>query len=170
MPMNHYCNFTHSKGAKVADVSCGYRHSTLLLAEPYPTSHFYGFDFHEPSIKQAKQLGKEKGLNNVTFGIAKAKDFPGESYDLVTFYDCLHDMGDPAGAAKHVYRQLDKDGTWMIVEPFAHETLEQNLNPVSRIYFSFSATVCAPSSLSQEVGLALGAHADEKKLREVETA
>lgn len=158
------------QGGKVADVGCGYGHSTLLLAETYPNSHFYGFDFHEPSIKQAKQLAKEKGLNNVTFGIAKAKDFPGESYDLVTFFDCLHDMGDPAGAAKHVYRQLDKDGTWMIVEPFAHDTLEQNLNPVGRIYFSFSATVCTPSSLSQEVGLALGAQAGEKKLREVVTS
>lgn len=158
------------KGAKVADVGCGFGHSTLLLAETYPDSHFYGFDFHEPSIEHAKQLAKENGLKNVTFQTAKAKDFPGEAYDLVTFFDCLHDMGDPAGAAKHVYSKLSKDGTWMIVEPFAHDTLEQNLNPVGRVYYSFSATVCTPSSLSQEVGLALGAQAGEKKLREVVTS
>jgi ubiquinone/menaquinone biosynthesis C-methylase UbiE len=126
--------------------------------------------FTNPPLNRRNNWRKKKGLNSVTFETAKAKDFPGESYDLVTFFDCLHDMGDPAGAAKHVYRQLDKDGTWMIVEPFAHDTLEQNLNPVGRIYFSFSATVCTPSSLSQEVGLALGAQAGEKKLREVVTA
>ena len=170
MSRNHGCNFFHSKGAKVADVGCGYGHSTLLLAETYPNSRFYGFDFHEPSIEQAKQLAKDKGLTNVTIETAKAKDFPGKAYDMITFFDCLHDMGDPAGVAKHVYSRLDKDGTWMIVEPFAHDTLEQNLNPVGRIYFSFSATVCTPSSLSQEVGLALGAQAGEKKLREVVTA
>ncbi len=158
------------RGAKVADVGCGYGHSTLLLAEAFPKSRFYGFDFHEPSIEHAKKLAREKGFDNVTFETAKAKDFPGESYDLVTFFDCLHDMGDPAGAAKHVCSKLDKDGTWMIVEPFAHDTLEQNLNPVSRVYFSFSATVCTLSSLSQEVGLALGAQAGEKRLREVVTS
>ena len=111
MLMNHGCNFIHSKGAKVADVGCGYGHSTLLLAETYPKCHFYGFDFHQPSIEQAKQLAKEKGLNNVTFETAKAKDFPRGSYDLVTFFDCLHDMGDLAGGGKYVYSQLDKDGT-----------------------------------------------------------
>jgi ubiquinone/menaquinone biosynthesis C-methylase UbiE len=158
------------KGAKVADVGCGFGHSTLLMAQTFPDSHFYGFDFHEPSIKHAKQLAKENEIENVTFETAKAKDFPGKSYDLVTFFDCLHDMGDPAGAAKHVYSKLAKDGTWMIVEPFAHDTLEENLNPVGRVYFSFSATVCTPSSLSQEVGLALGAQAGEKKLREVVTS
>lgn len=155
------------KGAKVADVGCGYGHSTLLMAETYPNSLFYGYDFHQPSIDQAKQLAKEKNLSNVTFTTAKAKDFPGDSYDLVTFFDCLHDMGDPAGAAKYIHEKLAHDGTWMIVEPFAHDTLEENLNPVGRVYYSFSATVCTPSSLSQEVGLGLGAQAGEKKLREV---
>ncbi len=158
------------KGAHVADVGCGFGHSTLLLAEAFPNSRFFGFDFHAPSIEQAKQTADEKGLRNVTFQTAKAKDFPGESYDLITFFDCLHDMGDPAGAARHVYDKLDPKGTWMIVEPFAHDTLEQNLNPVGRVYYSFSATVCTPSSLSQEVGLALGAQAGEKKLREVVTS
>jgi ubiquinone/menaquinone biosynthesis C-methylase UbiE len=158
------------KGAKIADVGCGFGHSTILLAEKFPNSQFYGFDFHEPSIEQAKNLAKEKGLQNITFQATTAKDFPGENYDLVTFFDCLHDMGDPAGAAKHVFSKLDKDGTWMIVEPFAHDCLEENLNPVGRVYYSFSATVCTPSSLSQEVGLALGAQAGEKKLREVVTS
>ncbi len=158
------------KGGKVADVGCGYGHSTLLMAETFPDSHFYGFDFHLPSIEQAKQLAKEKGLTNVTFATAKAKEFPGESYDLVTFFDCLHDMGDPAGAAKHVHGKLHKDGTWMIVEPMANDSLEENLNPVSQVYYSFSTTVCTPSSLSQEVGLALGAQAGEKRLREVVTS
>jgi len=155
------------KGAKVADVGCGYGHSTILLAETFPNSQFFGYDFHEPSIEQAIMLAEEKGLHNVTFKTAKAKDFPGESYDLITFFDCLHDMGDPVGAAKYVHSKLAEDGTWMIVEPFAYDTLEENLNPVGRVYFSFSATVCTPSSLSQEVGLALGAQAGEKKLREV---
>ena len=155
------------QGAKVADVGCGYGHSTLLLAETYPNSQFFGYDFHQPSIDQAKKLAKEKNLTNVTFSTAKAKDFPGESYDLVTFFDCLHDMGDPAGAAKYVHSKLASDGTWMIVEPFAHDKLEENLNPVGRVYYSFSATVCTPSSLSQEVGLALGAQAGENKIREV---
>ena len=157
-------------GARVADVGCGFGHSTLLLAETFPNSHFYGFDFHEPSIAHAQELAKENGLSNVTFQTAKAKDFPGESYDLVTFFDCLHDMGDPVGAAKHVHSKLAENGTWMIVEPFANDSLEENLNPVGRVYFSFSATVCTPSSLSQEVGLALGAQAGEKKLREVVTS
>ncbi|GJL79402.1 MAG: SAM-dependent methyltransferase [Nitrospinaceae bacterium] len=158
------------KGGEAADVGCGFGHSTLLMAETFPNSHFYGFDFHQPSIDQAKQLALEKGLKNVTFETAKAKEFPGESYDLVTFFDCLHDMGDPAGAAKHVYSKLDPNGTWMIVEPFANDSLEQNLNPVSQVYYSFSTTVCTPSSLSQEVGLALGAQAGEKRLREVVTS
>lgn len=158
------------KGSKVADVGCGYGHSTLILAEAFPNSQFYGFDFHTPSIEKARELAAEKGLTNVTFETAKAKDFPGEDYDLVTFFDCLHDMGDPAGASKHVYSKLAEDGTWMITEPFAHDTLEENLNPVGRVYYGFSTTVCTPSSLSQEVGAALGAQAGEKKLREVVTS
>jgi SAM-dependent methyltransferase len=158
------------RGAKVADVGCGYGHSTLIMAEAFPNSQFYGFDFHAPSIEKAKQLAVEKGLNNVTFATAKAKEIPGDNYDLVTFFDCLHDMGDPAGASQHVFSKLAEDGTWMITEPFAHDTLEENLNPVGRVYYGFSTTVCTPSSLSQEVGAALGAQAGEKKLREVITS
>ena len=158
------------RGAKVADVGCGYGHSTMIMAEAFPNSQFYGFDFHAPSIEKAKALAAEKGLTNVTFATAKAKDFSGEGYALVTFFDCLHDMGDPAGASQYVYSKLEEDGTWMITEPFAHDTLEENLNPVGRVYYGFSTTVCTPSSLSQEVGAALGAQAGEKKLREVVTS
>ena len=158
------------RGAKVADVGCGYGHSTMIMAEAFPNSQFYGFDFHAPSIEKAKQLAEEKGITNVNFATAKAKEFPGESYDLVAFFDCLHDMGDPAGASQYVYSKLAEDGTWMITEPFAHDTLEENLNPVGRVYYGFSTTVCTPSSLSQEVGAALGAQAGEKKLREVVTS
>jgi SAM-dependent methyltransferase len=158
------------RGAKVADVGCGFGHSTLIMAEAFPNSQFYGFDFHSPSIAKARQLAEEKGLDNVSFATAKAKDFTGEDYDLVAFFDCLHDMGDPAGASQHVFSKLAEDGTWMITEPFAHDTLEENLNPVGRVYYGFSTTVCTPSSLSQEVGAALGAQAGEKKLREVVTS
>ncbi|MCF8721788.1 class I SAM-dependent methyltransferase [Nitrospina gracilis] len=158
------------KGAKVADVGCGYGHSTLMMAEAFPNSRFYGYDFHAPSIEHATQLAKEKGLGNVTFEVAKAKSFPGEGYDLITFFDCLHDMGDPQGACRSVHGKLDPDGTLMIVEPIAKDTLKENLNPVGRVYYAFSTTVCTPSSLSQEVGLALGAQAGEKRLREVVTA
>ncbi len=154
-------------GISVADVGCGYGISTLMMAEAFPNSRFYGFDFHEPSIRQARSLAEEKNLDNITFEVALAKDFGGDGYGLITFFDCLHDMGDPAGAARHVYNRLAPDGTWMIVEPFAHDTLEENLNPVGRVYYSFSTTVCTPSSLSQEVGLGLGAQAGESRLREV---
>ncbi|QPJ63866.1 MAG: methyltransferase domain-containing protein [Candidatus Nitronauta litoralis] len=155
------------QGIQVADVGCGYGISTIMMAEAFPNSRFFGFDFHEPSIDQAKKLKAEKGIENVSFEAAKAKDFGGGAYGLVTFFDCLHDMGDPAGAAKHVFEKLDPDGTWMIVEPFAHDSLEENLNPIGRVYYSFSTTVCTPSSLSQEVALGLGAQAGEKRLREV---
>lgn len=155
------------KGIQVADVGCGFGISTIMMAEAFPNSRFFGFDFHEPSIEQAQKLAAEKGVENVSFEVAKAKEFGGESYGLVTFFDCLHDMGDPAGAAKHVFSKLDPDGTWMIVEPFANDNLEENLNPIGRVYYSFSTTVCTPSSLSQEVALGLGAQAGEKRLREV---
>ncbi len=154
-------------GIQVADVGCGYGISTIMLAEAFPNSRFFGYDFHEPSIDQAKKLADEKGIKNVSFEVAKAKEFGGGPYGLVTFFDCLHDMGDPAGASKHVFDRLDPDGTWMIVEPFAHDNLEENLNPIGRVYYSFSTTVCTPSSLSQEVALGLGAQAGEKRLREV---
>ncbi|MFZ4656956.1 MAG: class I SAM-dependent methyltransferase [Caldilineaceae bacterium] len=158
------------RGAKVADVGCGLGASTIIMAQAYPNSHFYGFDYHAPSIDQARELAATAGVNNVTFDVASAKAYPGTGYDLVAFFDCLHDMGDPVGASAHVRTTLDRAGTWLIVEPFAHDTLEQNLNPIGRVSYGFSTTVCVPSSLSQEVGLGLGAQAGEARLREVVTA
>ncbi|MGK7874914.1 MAG: class I SAM-dependent methyltransferase [Xenococcaceae cyanobacterium] len=155
------------RGVKVADVGCGHGCSTMIMAEAFPNSQFFGFDFHEPSISQARQLAQEKGLDNLTFSVATAKSYPGNNYELVAFFDCLHDMGDPVGAAAHVVESLDRDGTWLIVEPFARDRLEENLTPVGRVYYAFSTMVCTPSSLSQEVGLALGAQAGEKRLRDV---
>lgn len=163
-------NGTHDtlkRGGSVADVGCGHGVSTTIMAKAYPNSTFVGFDFHEPSIQRAREVAKEEGVDNVTFEMAAAKDFPGQDYDLVAFFDCLHDMGDPAGAAAHVRQSLKPDGAWMVVEPFAHDELEKNLNPVGRLYYCFSTMICTPVSRSQEVGLALGAQAGEKRLREV---
>jgi SAM-dependent methyltransferase len=158
-------------GTHVADVGCGRGASTILMAQAYPRSTFIGFDYHEPSIERARQLADQAGVSDrVSFAVAKAKDYPGTDYDFVTFFDCLHDMGDPVGAAAHVLETLSKDGTWMIVEPFAHDRLEDNLNPVGRMYYSASTQVCTPASLSQEIGLALGNQAGEARLREVVTA
>jgi SAM-dependent methyltransferase len=154
-------------GAKVADVGCGHGASVLLMAQAYPKSQFIGFDYHEPSIIKARELASEAGLNDrVRFECATAKDYPG-SYDLVAFFDCLHDMGDPVGAASHVKTSLKRDGTWMIVEPFAGDRLDENLNPVGRLFYAASTMICVPASLSQEVGLGLGAQAGEKRLCEV---
>jgi SAM-dependent methyltransferase len=158
------------RGAKVADVGCGHGVSTLILAETYPESFFTGFDYHLESIAHARKLAEASGLKNVRFEVATAKDYPGRDYDLVCFFDCLHDMGDPAGAAAHVKETLRADGSWMIVEPFAGDSLEENLNPVGRVYYAFSTGICTPSSLSQEVGAALGAQAGEKRIREAATA
>lgn len=157
-------------GARVADVGCGHGISTVLMAEAFPNSTFVGYDFHEKSIEHARQIAEEAGVENVSFEVAAAKDYPGSDYDLVTFFDCLHDMGDPVGAAAHVRETLAEDGTWMIVEPFAGDKLEENLNPVGRVYYAYSASVCTPSSLSQEVGAALGAQAGEARLRDVVTS
>ncbi|HMB70834.1 MAG TPA: class I SAM-dependent methyltransferase [bacterium] len=157
------------RGAHVADVGCGRGASTLILAERYPSSTFVGFDPHGPSILEANLQAKEAGLTNVRFEKATAQDFPGRDYDLVCCFDCLHDMGDPVGAASHIRQALAQDGTWMIVEPYAGDSLEENLNPVGRIYYAFSTTVCTPTSLSQDVGLALGAQAGEAKLSRVVT-
>lgn len=153
-------------GAKVADVGCGFGVSTILMAKHYPNSKFFGFDIHDKSIEEARRLAASEGVTNVQFEVAAAKDFPGENYDLVTCFDCLHDMGDPAGAAKYIASKLTDGGSWMIVEPAAGDTLEHNLNPLGRIYYGFSTQVCTPSSLSQEVGAALGAQAGEKLIRE----
>ncbi|WP_179021126.1 class I SAM-dependent methyltransferase [Winogradskyella forsetii] len=155
------------KGAKVADVGCGHAASTMIMAKAFPNSEFIGFDFHQGSIDHAALHAKESGLDNISFQLATAKDFPGHDYDLVTFFDCLHDMGDPEGACAHTVKALKPDGTCMIVEPFANDTLKDNINPVSRAFYSFSTLLCTPSSMSQEVGLALGAQAGEKRLSEV---
>lgn len=155
-------------GAKVADVGCGHGASTVLMAQAYPNSRFYGFDYHEGSIEKARKKAKAAGVGDrVTFEVAKSKEYPGSEYDFVTFFDCLHDMGDPVGAAAHVKNSLADDGTWMIVEPFAGDSIDENLNPVGRVYYSASTLICTPASLSQEVGLALGAQAGEERLREV---
>src|SRR5581483_4766336 len=137
-------------------------------AQEFPNSEFHGFDYHGASIEQARRRADEAGVGDrITFEVASAKDFPGENYDLVCVFDCLHDMGDPAGAAAHVHGALAEDGTWMIVEPNAADDVEQNLNPVGRVFYGASTVVCTPASLSQEVGLALGAQAGEKRLTEV---
>jgi 2-polyprenyl-3-methyl-5-hydroxy-6-metoxy-1,4-benzoquinol methylase len=157
-------------GAKVADVGCGLGASTILMAKAYPNSTFVGFDYHDKSIEVARERAKEAGVSErVSFEVAKAKDYPGRDYDFVSFFDCLHDMGDPVGAAAHVRESLAPDGTWMIVEPFAHDDVKDNLNPIGRAYYSASTLLCTPGSLSQEVGLALGAQAGEKRMREVVT-
>lgn len=158
-------------GAKVADVGCGHGASTILMAQAYPQSRFFGFDYHAASIENAREKARAAGVSDrVTFEVAPAKSFPGKGYDLVAFFDCLHDMGDPAGAARHVRESLAPDGTWMVVEPFADDDLSANLNPVGRIYYSASTLFCVPASLSQEVALGLGAQAGEARLREVITS
>jgi len=157
-----------TRGARVADVGCGLGASTIIMAKAFPQSQFVGFDFHPASIDLARQRAAEAGVGErVGFEVAKAKEFPGKDYEFVTFFDCLHDMGDPLGAAKHVLASLKPEGTWMIVEPFAHDRVEDNLNPVGRAFYSASTLICTPASLSQEVGAALGAQAGEARLREV---
>jgi 2-polyprenyl-3-methyl-5-hydroxy-6-metoxy-1,4-benzoquinol methylase len=156
------------KGGRIADVGCGHGSSTILMAQAYPNAEVIGFDYHPASIETAKQRAKEAGVANRTrFEVASAKTYPGKDYDLVTFFDCLHDMGDPAGAAKHVLQSLSPSGTWMIVEPMAGDTPESNHNPVGRVFYSASTMLCCPASKAQEVGLALGAQAGEKRLTEV---
>lgn len=158
-------------GARAADVGCGKGASTLLMAKAFPNSTFHGFDYHDKSIEAARESAKRDGIaGRTTFEVAKAKEFPGKNYDFVAFFDCLHDMGDPVGAAKHVFQSLAKDGTWMIVEPYANDQLKDNLNPVGRVYYGFSTLLCTPCSRSQEVALCLGAQAGEKRIRDVVTA
>jgi SAM-dependent methyltransferase len=158
-------------GARVADVGCGKGASTLLMAKAFPDSRFFGFDYHDKSIEAARESAKRNGIaDRVTFEVAKAKEFPGKGYDFVAVFDCLHDMGDPIGAAAHVRQSLAKDGIWMIVEPFANDQLKDNLNPVGRVYYSFSTLLCTPCSRSQEVALCLGAQAGESRIRDVVTS
>jgi SAM-dependent methyltransferase len=158
------------KGAKVADVGCGHGASTVLMAKAFPKSSFIGYDFHEPSVKRAREAAAEAGITNAKFEVAKAKDFPGRDFDFVACFDCLHDMGDPKGAAAHIRKALKPDGTFMLVEPYANDDLADNLNPVGRMYYAASTVICTPNSLSQEVGLGLGAQAGEARLREVVTS
>jgi SAM-dependent methyltransferase len=156
------------RGARVADVGCGHGASTLVMARAFPNSSFVGFDSHAASVECARRQAAEQGLGErVRFEVASGKDFPAQSWDLVAYFDCLHDMGDPIGAARHARSTLAPDGTIMLVEPFAHDRTEQNLNPVGRVFYGFSTLVCCPASRAQEVGLALGAQAGEARLRAV---
>lgn len=154
------------QGANVADVGCGHGLTTTIMAKAFPKSSFTGLDFHEPSIEAAREHASPLKLNNLKFHVSLAKELPGK-YDLVTVFDCLHDMGDPVGAMKHVRESLNPGGVCMIVEPMAGDTLADNLNPVGRLYYNASTMVCVPTSLAQEVGTALGAQAGEKRLREI---
>jgi ubiquinone/menaquinone biosynthesis C-methylase UbiE len=171
IPALHDVQAKLEAGARVADVGCGKGASTILLARAFPKSKFFGFDYHDKSIEAARESAKRSGVaDRVTFEVAKAKEFPGQNYDFVAVFDCLHDMGDPVGASEHVRQSLAKDGTWMIVEPFANDQMKDNLNPVGRVYYSFSTLLCTPCSRSQEVALCLGAQAGEARIREVVTA
>lgn len=157
-------------GARVADVGCGHGASTILMARAYPKSTFIGFDYHQGSIDYARTKAAEAGVSDrVSFEVAKAKDYPGTGFDFVAFFDCLHDMGDPVGAAAHVHTTLKSDGSWMIVEPFANDKVEDNLNPLGRAFYSVSTMVCTPASRAQEVGMGLGAQAGEARIRDVVT-
>ena len=156
------------QGARVADVGCGVGFSTLLMAEAYPQSRFTGYDFHAPSIEEARRHAAQHGLGDrVSFEVAAAKDIADDGFDLITMYDCLHDMGDPAGCAAHMRQILAPGGSWMVVEPIAGDSAEANFNPVGRLYYNASTMICVPTSLDQEVGAALGAQAGEARLSEV---
>lgn len=157
-----------NRGAKVADIGCGYGVSTLLMAEAFPNSTFFGYDNHPGSVAIARENAREDDLDSrVRFEIATAKNYPNEQFDLICFFDCLHDMGDPVGAARHALECLEADGTVMLIEPFAHDRVENNLNPVGTLYYSASSMLCCAHSLSEEVGLALGAQAGSERLGEV---
>ncbi|WAT18960.1 methyltransferase domain-containing protein [Aurantiacibacter sp. MUD11] len=155
------------KGAKVADIGCGYGTSTILMAKEYPNSTFVGYDFHEPSIEKARERAAEEGVTNVSFEVARAQDYEGDGFDFACIFDALHDMGDPVGAARHVKESLKPDGTFMIVEPNAGDTMAENMHPMGQIFYGFSCMACVPASLAQEVGLGLGAQAGQKRLTEV---
>jgi 2-polyprenyl-3-methyl-5-hydroxy-6-metoxy-1,4-benzoquinol methylase len=156
------------RGGRVADVGCGHGASTILMAEAFPNATFVGFDYYSGSIETARERADQAGVSDrVSFQMESAAAYSGTGYDLVTMFDCLHDMGDPVGAARHVHSTLADDGTWMIVEPNAGDRVEDNLNPVGRAYYAFSTLLCTPASLSQEVGLALGAQAGEARIRDV---
>jgi len=170
IPALHDVKDKLAAGARVADVGCGKGASTILMAKSFPNSKFFGFDYHDKSIEAARETARrERVADRVTFEVSKAKEYPGKDYDFVAVFDCLHDMGDPIGAARHVHQSLGKDGTWMIVEPYAKDNLKDNLNPLGRMYYSFSTLLCTPCSRSQEVGLCLGAQSGETRIRGVVT-
>jgi SAM-dependent methyltransferase len=155
------------RGAKVADIGCGHGASTILMARTYPKSTFVGFDYHAASIETARRRAREAGLaDRVHFEVASAQDFPGTGYDLAGCFDCLHDMADPVGAARHIRCALAKDGTWLLVEPYANDHVEENLNPVGRVFYGASTVFCVPCSLAGH-GPALGAQAGEAALRKI---
>lgn len=155
-------------GGRIADIGCGHGASTILMAEAYPNSTVVGFDYHRESIEAARQRAEEAGVaDRVTLEVATAKNFPGRDYDLVCFMDCFHDLGDPLGAARHTRQAMAEDGAVLMVEPYAGDRVEDNLNPVGRLYYAASTALCTPNSLSQEVGTALGAQAGEARLREI---
>ena len=158
-------------GARVADVGCGHGASTILLAKAYPNSTFAGFDYHDRSIEWARKAASDAGVSDrVRFEAAPADAFGGDGYDLVATFDCFHDMGDPAGAAAHIRRALADDGTWLLVEPAAGDRLEDNLNPVGRLYYGFSVLLCVPNALSQQPTVVLGNQAGEARTRELTAA
>lgn len=155
----------------MADIGCGLGASTILIAKAYPATEFFGFDYHAESINLARAAAAEEGFaDRLNFEVAPAKGYPGKDYDLVAFFDCLHDLGDPQGAAAYVHSTLKPDGTWMVVEPYAGDSPEANHNPVGRVFYSASTMLCVPASLSQEVGAAMGAQAGEQRIAEVVAA
>ncbi|EDL48846.1 class I SAM-dependent methyltransferase [Erythrobacter sp. SD-21] len=154
-------------GAKIADIGCGHGSSSILMAQAYPNSEVIGFDFHEPSIEEARRKAKAAGVGNVHFEVASAQDYPGKAYDFACIFDALHDMGDPVGAARHIRETLKEDGTFMLVEPMAGDSMADNMHPLGQIFYAFSTTVCTPASLAQDVGLGIGAQAGQKRLTEV---
>jgi ubiquinone/menaquinone biosynthesis C-methylase UbiE len=159
-----------ARGGRVADIGCGLGASTVLMAEAFPASTFTGSDYHEPSIEIARKRAADAGVADRTrFEVAGATSFSGHDLDLVTSFDCLHDMGDPLAAARHVRQALADDGTWLIVEPAAGDTVDENLNPVGRAYYNFSTFLCVPNALSQDGGYALGAQAGEEAIRAIAT-